>query len=357
MVLLTNDGVLPLEAGAAIAVIGPGADDPRLLQGDYHYPAHLEILTQATTGLPGVVGPVDPLPSTHHVTPLEAIRATAPTATYARGCDVTGDDRTLLDDAAATASRAEVAVVVVAGRSGLVPACTVGEARDASSLDLTGVQQELIDRVTATGTPTVVVVLSGRVHALERAAASAGATLVLFPPGEEGGHGLADVLFGRTPPSGRLPVTLPRSVGQVPIHSATRAGGGASQFYGDYSDGPAAPLFPFGHGLGYTTFAYDRLHVGAATTEDPLQVTVRVTNAGDRAGDEVVQLYITDTVASVAQAPAAAGRVRPHRDPRAGDVRHRDLQRAPEPAGVLRPGHAVRGRAGHVHGRRRRIEH
>jgi len=301
VVLLTNDGVLPLDPGAAIAVIGPGADDPRLLQGDYHYPAHLEILTQHTADLPGVDGTTEPPPSTHHVTPLAAIRETALSGGYARGCDVTGDDRAGLAEAVVVAASADVAVVVVAGRSGLVPSSTVGEARDAVDLALTGVQEELVARVTETGTPTVVVVMSGRVHTLERVVESAAATMVLVPPGEEGGHGLADVLFGRAAPAGRLPVTLPRSVGQVPIHAGSRAGGGASQFYGAYSDSPAAPLFPFGHGLGYTTFAYDHLAVRAGTTADVIEVEARVSNTGTTAGEEVVQLYLTDEVASVAR--------------------------------------------------------
>jgi beta-glucosidase len=196
---------------------------------------------------------------------------------------------------------AEVAVVVVAGKSGLLRPATVGEANDAASLELTGVQAEFVEAVAATGTPVVVVVLSGRVHSLERVAAAANALVQLFPPGEEGGSGLADLLTGAMSPSGRLPVSLPRSVGQLPVHSSYRAGGGRSMFFGDYTDSPTTPLFPFGHGLSYTSFSYEGLSVSAGSTSDALNVTVTIRNTGSKAGDEVAQLYVCDEVASVAR--------------------------------------------------------
>jgi beta-glucosidase len=319
VVLLTNNGVLPLPPDVGtVAVIGPGADDERLLQGDYHYPAHVEIVYLGGLGtgnepaaeeaeggaafLPEAGGAFSPGPYfTPHVTPLAGLREALGDArvTHAEGCGVSGDDRSGFDAAVAAARTADVAVVVVAGRSGLRPECTVGEARDAVDLRLTGVQEELVDAVTATGTPTVVVVLSGRVHTLERVARHAAALVQLWPPGEEGGHGLADVLTGATDASGRLPVSLPRHVGQVPVHSGHLSGGGRSMFYGDYVDSSAAPLFPFGHGLSYTTFAYDHLRVQATTTAETLAVSVAVTNTGARPGTETVQLYATDDVASV----------------------------------------------------------
>ena len=122
------------------------------------------------------------------------------------------------------ARAADVAVVVVAGKSGLRRPVTVGEGNDATNLDLTGVQQELVEVLAGAGTPLVVVVLSGRVHTLARVAAKANALIQLVPPGEEGGNGLADVLTGVVNPSGRLPVTLPRTVGQVPLHHGTAPG-------------------------------------------------------------------------------------------------------------------------------------
>jgi len=312
-ILLTNDGVLPLAPTAKrVAVIGPGADDQRLLQGDYHYPAHQEVVYAApqhieVTGLlvPRAAGSYAPGPYfTPHVTPLAGLRAALGNGVevrYAKGCEVLGDDRSGFAEAAQVARDADVAVVVVAGRSGLLRSSTVGEGNDATNLDLTGVQEELVKTLAETGTPLVVVVLSGRIHTLASIARRANALLQVFPPGEEGGSGLADVLTGKTNPSGRLPVSLPGSVGQVPNHVGLRAGGDHPMFYGDYIDAPASPLFAFGHGLSYTTFAYSDLAVQAKSTTEPIEVSIEVHNSGERAGDEVVQLYCHDEVASVAR--------------------------------------------------------
>jgi beta-glucosidase len=199
------------------------------------------------------------------------------------------------------ARNADVAVVVVAGRSGLLRSSTVGEGNDATNLDLTGVQQELVEALAETGTSLVVVVLSGRVHTLASVARRANALLQVFPPGEEGGHALADVLTGKVNPSARLPVSLPLSVGQISNHVGLRAGGDHQMFYGDYTDSPTSPLFAFGHGLSYTSFAYRDLVVQATSTAEPIEVSIEVHNSGERAGDEVVQLYCRDEVASVAR--------------------------------------------------------
>jgi len=313
-VLLTNDGVLPLAPTLRrIAVIGPGADDARLLQGDYHYPAHLEMIyaaphdlaTEGLDTLPRAGGAYAAGPYfTPHVTPLMGLRAALGDGVeirYAKGCEVLGDDRSGFAEAVRAAWDAEVAVVVVAGKSGLLRPVTVGEGNDATSLALTGVQHELVDALAETGTPLVVVVVSGRVHTLDRVAARANAIVFVAPPGEEGGHGLADILTGASNPSGRLPVSLPRAVGQVPVYVGTRAGGDRAMFFGDYIDAPATPLFAFGHGLSYTTFAYSDLTVQGARTDAPVEVVVTVRNAGDRSGDEVVQLYCRDDAASVAR--------------------------------------------------------
>ena len=317
--LLRNDGLLPLARDlAAIAVVGPAADDPRLLQGDYHYPAHLEIVYLGPDGvagpganralLPAAGGAFEPGPYfTPHVTPLAAVRAAVGPGTdvrHARGCDVRDPDAAGIAEAVAAVRGADVAIVCVGSRSGLTRQATVGEMRDASDLGLTGAQTALVDAVVATGTPTVVVVIAGRVFALPDSALGARALLYAWPGGEEAGSGLADVLFGAASPSGRLPVSLPRTAGQVPVYYRHRAGGGRAQIHGDYSDGPTTPLFPFGHGLGYTTFAYEHLAVTASSTVAPLEATVRVRNTGARAGVEVVQLYARDDVASVARPDA-----------------------------------------------------
>ncbi len=326
IVLLQNQGdLLPLDVARLrrVAVIGPAADDPRLLQGDYHYPSHIEIMYERVT-MPGVpVTSAEPVatrgeqylpanggafePGPHfvrHVTPLEGIRAALPDVevTHAKGCDVTGDDASGIDEAAEAAAGADVAVVFVGGRSGLTPRCTVGEARDATDLALTGAQGALVDAVVASGTPTVVVLISGRVHTIPTIAATVPVVVQAWLPGEEAGSAIADVLVGRAEPGGRLPISMPRTVGQVPIHHDHRAGGGRSQFYGDYTDSATTALYAFGHGLTYTTFEYGDFDVVASgTTSEPVVLQATVTNVGERRGSEVAQLYVRDEVASVAR--------------------------------------------------------
>jgi beta-glucosidase len=194
-----------------------------------------------------------------------------------------------------------VAVVCVGGLSGVTRAATSGELRDVAHLELPAGQRRLVAEVAGTGTPTVVVVLSGRAHALTAEVAAAGAVLLAWLPGEEGGNAIADVLTGRTPPSGRLPVSLLRTAGQVGVSSGHHKGGGSSQLWGPYVDEPAEPLFCFGHGLSYTTFDYTDLVVACGSTVEPVHVAVTVTNAGRRAGEEVVQVYLRDEVTSVGQ--------------------------------------------------------
>ena len=346
IVLLANDGVLPLaENVSKVAVIGPAADDRRLLQGDYHYPAHQELVldpsrhvhldapsladgyweigaavqsglaasadgsaeggTSDLIYLPSGKGALKPgLYYTEHITPLAGLRAALGAraeVTYEKGCELLGEDRSGFPAALAAAARADVAVLVLGGRSGLHESATVGEARDATDLRLTGLQEDLVRAVAATGTPTVLVVMSGRAHVLSEVADRVQALLVAWPLGEQGGNALADVLLGTAEPTGRLPVTLPRATGQVPLYSSHRSGGGHSVFYGDYTDCPHTPLFSFGHGLGYTTFCYSDMTVEASDTSAPVRVGATVANTGNRQGEEVVQLYVSDLVASVAR--------------------------------------------------------
>ena len=344
IVLLKNDGdVLPLSPSLTrIAVVGPAADDVRLLQGDYSYPAHLEIIYKAAGGrrdAADIAPRADAVafrPGPYFVptiTPLAGIRAAVGPTTAVRhvtGCAITGDDASGIAAAVAAAREAEVAVVCVGGRSGLVPDCTSGEFRDASDLGLTGVQQQLVEAVVATGTPTVVVLVNGRVFALPWIAAHVPAVVEAWLPGEEGGGAIADVLFGAVDPSGRLPISMPRTVGQVPVYHGHKSGGGRSQMLGDYSDGPTAPLFPFGHGLSYTRFAYADLAISPArgAADAPIEIACTIANSGARAGTEVVQLYVRDLVASVTRpvrqlvgfarvdlAPGASCRVRFRLDP------------------------------------------
>ncbi len=314
IVLLDNrDDLLPIDAAStgSVAVLGPAADDPRLMEGDYHYPAHLEIIYGEDAAgvdlLPASGGAFAPGPYMPDiVTPLAGLRegfGDSVDVRHARGCGVSAidDDDAMLDEAVALAEACEVAVVCLGGRSGLTPSATVGEARDAADLALTGRQIELLERVAATGTPTVAVICSGRVHTLGEVEQLSGATVLAWLPGIESGTALARILLGETAPSGRLPISLPHSVGQVPVHHAPRAGGGRSQFWGDYTDTPCAPLHPFGFGLSTTTFEYSGLHLTAGSTTETTMLAVTVTNTGERTGTEVVQLYARDEVASVAR--------------------------------------------------------
>jgi beta-glucosidase len=320
MVLLKNDGaLLPLSRGArTIAVIGPCADSRRLLQGDYHYPTHLEVMfgpirEPGDEVTPQAASPTALTPGAHadlaehfvpHVTVLDGIRshgAEATTVTYARGCDVTGDERGQFPAAIEAARIADVAILCVGGKSGLIDGCTSGESNDRAGLDLPGVQQELVDAVLATGTPVVVVLINGGVLSILALAERVPAILEAWLPGEEGGNAIADVLFGDVNPAGRLPLSLPRSVGQVPLFYGHKPSGGRSNWRGNYVDQPSTPLFPFGHGLSYTTFEYGDLAVSATAMPATarIDVSVSVTNTGDRAGEDVVQLYLHDLDASV----------------------------------------------------------
>ena len=202
------------------------------------------------------------------------------------------------------ARASEVAILVLGERSGLTDDSTTGEFRDRSTLGFHGRQQELLEAVVATGTPVVLVVVSGRPLAIESAAGQCHAVLLAWVPGDAGPDAIADVLTGAANPGGKLPISIPRHVGQVPVSYRHHPTGGHSQPKGDYVDGSVKPLWPFGFGLSYTTFKVDRLRLDRdelATDGGEVTISVEVTNTGDRAGDEVVQLYVRDDEATVAR--------------------------------------------------------
>jgi beta-glucosidase len=317
MVLLKNDGVLPLRSDVgSIAVIGPNADEARHLIGDYAYPAHAESLADLFDS--AIDGPGEAMDGEfepdlngidrpeHVVTVLDALSDVVGPDTdvrHAVGCQVMGSDRSGLDEAARAAAECDVAVVVVGDRAGLSLESTSGESRDVASLDLPGVQAELVAAVAATGTPTVVVLVAGRPYGDPELHEAASAVLMAWLPGEAGGPAIADALTGRTNPGGKLPVTYPRSSGHIPIFYGHKTSGGRSNWKGDYVDAPVSPLYPFGHGLSYTDFTVEvvepvRLTEGAADGPS-VELEVCVTNIGDRTGDEVVQVYGSIPVASV----------------------------------------------------------
>jgi beta-glucosidase len=309
LVLLRNDGVLPLaDAAQTVAVIGPNADELRNLLGDYSYPSHVESLSEMarsggnvfSIGLPDRLELGDPLPAA--LTVLDALRARlGERVRFARGCDVAGTSRAGFDEAVAAAAAADVAVLVLGDRAGLTDSSTSGESRDRASLDLPGVQEELARAVLATGTPVVLVLVAGRPCGSAALHEASAAVLLAWLPGEEGADAIADALLGATSPGGKLPITFPRSVGQIPTYYAHKVSGGRSHWKGDYVDSPAAPLYPFGHGLAYTTFALSDASVDTPTVgpDESIVVRVRVRNTGRRAGEEVVQLYVRDPVATI----------------------------------------------------------
>ncbi|WP_318241294.1 beta-xylosidase/alpha-l-arabinosidase [Cellulomonas avistercoris] len=285
LVLLTNDGALPLAADARVAVIGPNADRAAALFGCYSFLNH--VLAHHPDAVVGIETP----------TVLEALRREhGGDVSYTPGCAVDDDDRSGFEAAVAAASAAEVAVLVVGDHAALFGRGTVGEGCDRDDLELPGVQRELVEAVLATGTPVVLVMLTGRPYAVDWALGRCAAAVQAFFPGEEGGNAVAGVLTGRVNPSGRLPVSLPRSAGAQPYTYLHPTLGGD----GDVTNLSTVPTLPFGHGLSYTSFTRTDLRVApGATTDAGLRVTVTVTNTGDRAGADVVQLYGKDVVASV----------------------------------------------------------
>jgi beta-glucosidase len=308
LVLLRNDGVLPLgPAPGTIAVIGPNADEARNLFGDYSYPAHIESLAE----MGGAESPFDvPLPADHDLRPvqapglsvLEALRTTYGDAVrYARGCAVNDDDSSGFAEAVELAAASDVVVLVVGDKAGLTQSCTSGEGRDRSSLALPGVQEDLARAVLSTGTPVVTVLAVGRPCGSEELHERSAAVLLAWLPGQEGGPAIAETLAGTINPGGKLPISFPRSVGQLPVFYGHKVSGGRSHWHGEYVDGPTSPLYPFGHGLSYTTFALIDPIVPRPTTGrgDSITVSVSIANTGARSGEEVIQVYVRDLHASV----------------------------------------------------------
>ncbi|MEU3269225.1 glycoside hydrolase family 3 N-terminal domain-containing protein [Saccharomonospora sp. NPDC006951] len=288
VVLLANDGTLPLaEPPATIAVVGPCADEALPLLGCYSYPNHV------LPRYPGLdLGIAVP-------TVAAALRAELPEATIttAPGCPVAEPDRSGIAEAVALAGAARLCVAVVGDKPGMFGEGTSGEGCDVADLRLPGVQHELLRALLDTGTPVVVVVVSGRPYALgeyEKAAA----LIQAFLPGQRGAEAIAGVVSGRISPSGRLPVQVPKLPGGQPATYLHPPLGGNSE---GISNLDPSPLFPFGHGLSYTKFHYGPLRLDATkiSTAGRISVTAEIRNTGDRTGTEVVQLYLRDPCAQV----------------------------------------------------------
>jgi len=276
IVLLKNDnGFLPLDKSVkSVAVIGPNADEVEVLLGNYN-------------GTPSKA-----------VTPLEGIRNIVPNAQvhYARGCDVVRDDTSGFAEAAEGAKNADVTIAVV-GLSQAVEGeeGEIENAGDKPHLNLSGAQQQLLEAVHATGTPLVVVLVSGSALAVNWANDNAAAIIQAWYPGEEAGTALAEVLFGDYNPAGRLPITFYKSLEHLPPFADYNMEGNTYRYFRN------EPLYAFGYGLSYTSFAYDNLALSPKEIQpgESVEVSVDVQNTGDRAGDEVVQLYVSDVEALV----------------------------------------------------------
>jgi beta-glucosidase len=220
---------------------------------------------------------------------------------YVKGCDIIGDKLNEIEAARKAAQQSKAAVVVLGESARPGPGATDGEGFDVASLDLTGLQEELVEAVYGTGTPTVVVLVNGRPLSTRWAAENVPAIVEAWRPGEKGGTAVAEVLFGDVNPSGRLPITIPRHVGQLPAYYNYKPSK-ATRMRRGYVDMPATPLYPFGHGLSYTSFAYNNLRVAPAEMHPSgeARVTLDVRNMGNRAGIETVQLYIHEVRTPVA---------------------------------------------------------
>ena len=286
--LLKNDGILPLSKNLKVAVIGPNADNVYNMLGDYTAPQPDGKVITVYNGIKAMVGEAN--------------------CVYAKGCAIR--DTVDCDIAAAVeiANNADVIVAVVGGSSARdfktsyedtgaasaeqksISDMECGEGFDRATLDLLGRQYELQTALKKTGKPLVVVYIEGRPLNKNWADENANALLTAYYPGEQGGNAVADVLFGDYNPAGRLPVSVPRHVGQLPVYYNQ-----ARPVAHDYVEMTAKPLYPFGYGLSYTSFEYSELSVAGD------QVSFKITNTGSRMGDEVVQLYVSNTGASVVQ--------------------------------------------------------
>jgi beta-glucosidase len=284
MVLLKNDGqTLPLSKSlTSLAVVGPLADDHRAPLGWWSGDGR----------------------DTDTITALAGIKAKVPEAkiSYAKGCEIEGGTTDGIAAAVDAARQADVAIVFVGEAKEMV-----GEAASRSSLDLPGHQMELVQAIKATGKPTVVVLINGRPLTVNWIVQNVPAILEAWMGGTESGNAIADILFGDVNPAGKLPVTFPRSVGQVPLYynhlNTGRPPDASARWNSKYQDIPWTPMFPFGYGLSYTNFRLSNVRLSAPQirADGQLTISVEVENTGQRAGDEVVQLYLRDVAASVSR--------------------------------------------------------
>jgi beta-glucosidase len=289
IVLLKNDGgLLPLKKTIrTVAVIGPNADDIKNQLGDYTSRVVLQEVTTVLKGIRDKLGPDADIQ-------------------YVKGCNVVGTELNEIDKASSLAKRADVAIVVLGenewqseGKTG-----TSGEGYDVATLELTGLQKELVQAIYKTKTPTIVILINGRPLAIPWIAANIPAVIEAWCPGEKGGEAIADILFGDYNPDGKLPVTIPRHVGQLPVyynHKPSKTYWLREGWGNSYADLDYRPLWEFGFGLSYTKFSYSDLNISPSASKKggSFQISFRLQNTGQLEGKETVQLYLRDLKSSV----------------------------------------------------------
>ena len=315
-VLLKNeDNLLPLNKDlSSIALIGPSADNTRNMLGDYAYSAHVESKEDAIPIVSVLEGFKNKLSDQVEIN-------------YARGCPVIEEDRSGFAEAIELAEKSEVAVMVLGGKSGLANVIeeegdggniddegfygldnmtfsttiknitdTAGEHNDRTDLNLPGLQLELLKEIKATGTPVVLVLINGRPLSINWAQDNISAIIEAWLPGEEGGNALADIVFGDDNPAGKLPVSIPKNTGQIPINYNRKS----MSHNRDYIFKDNRPLYPFGFGLSYTDFEYSDLKIDKKKVKSlsDIRIEFKITNTGQVPGAEVAQLYINDPYAS-----------------------------------------------------------
>ena len=344
IVLVKNDNILPLSKEIKkIAVIGPHADSIRLLFGCYTYPATLDMMISGS--MHDMAGMSDEpsedvskdtqnnedpskaqlyyegcnirkdnpmvngmLQGIYAKTPtiLASIKAKCPEAQviYEQGCEVAGTNQKGFAAAIAAAKAADVVILTLGGKYGWGNNCTIGEGIDSDTIGLTGVQEELAKLIYETGTPSVLVHMDARPLSSEYIAENFPAIIENWFPGTTGGEALADVLFGDYNPAGRLPVTVARNAGQIPIYATHKKGDSYTKVKGmilnKYLEGTKLPLYYFGEGQSYTKFTYSNLKLDkTVSSEGMINLSCDITNIGDRDGEEVVQVYVSDDFASM----------------------------------------------------------
>jgi beta-glucosidase len=335
LVLVKNEGdLLPLNpTGKKIAVIGPNADSLRNIFGNYTFPAFLEIALEMAPELANLLntlaGPstgamtaelTSPMPPLDQIltmmypmakTVLQALReACGPeNVTYVKGCSIKDPDRSGFAEAVKGAAEADLVVMVMGAKNGHVPkTSSIGEALDSSSIGLPGVQEELIKVVHAAGRPVVLVHMSARPLYSEWASRNIPAILEVWHPGQSSGTVITEALFGKVNPGGKLPFTIIKHAGLIPCYADHQNGSGYDDrgglpiyIEGGYINESGVPLYPFGHGLSYTTFSINGLELSNAAIppDGAIKIACTVTNTGNREGDQVVQLYVSDRCASM----------------------------------------------------------